>query len=127
MITLSRPSHQDLLNVIFQAIEDVNPSLPMDRQITQTEGAILVGRDGPLDSLGLINLLVAVEHYANSRFGKTPSLFDDRIFSNSAVTLKDVQSLAKRLGDVIEEEIEEELRQGRSLAVNNGVSAAPVG
>jgi len=62
---------------IFNAIETVNQQLPKDRQLAKSNDTILIGENSPLDSVGVVNLIVAVEDNIQTAFGTSITLIED--------------------------------------------------
>jgi acyl carrier protein len=65
------PSHARtrILEAVLDAIDEVNDQLPVDQRIPRDEAARLAGTDGQLDSLGLVNLIVATEQKVADALG----------------------------------------------------------
>ncbi len=61
---------------IFEALDEVNLTLPEGERISKNAGVVLVGQDGSLDSLGLINFVVAAEQKLLDEFKTAVSLTD---------------------------------------------------
>ena len=59
---------------VYRAIDAANEQLPPQDAISKTPTAPLYGGPGPLDSLGLITLIFAVEKQIETDFGQTVSL-----------------------------------------------------
>ena len=59
------------------------------------EGTRLFGRDGLLDSMGLVTLVVAVEQAIEDEYGVSVSLADDRALSQRNSPYRTVGSLAE--------------------------------
>ena len=53
----------DALQAIYNAIEEMNPQLKPERQLQAAEDAVIYGESAPLDSLDLVNLIMAVEQH----------------------------------------------------------------
>jgi hypothetical protein len=63
-----------VLQVLSRAVGELNQQLPRDQRIQPVPGARLFGGGGPLDSLGLINLVVITEEMSQREFGREVSL-----------------------------------------------------
>ena len=85
---------QQVLDAIYIAVDEVNLLLPPGKQMKKAAEVALRGDSSPLDSLGLVNLLLAVERQVEGRFGAVITLFDERVFSRPDATLKDIRTLA---------------------------------
>lgn len=55
--------------VVLESLQDLRPLLPPDVQVEVGPDSPLAGPDGPLDSLGIVNLVVAVENRARQHLG----------------------------------------------------------
>lgn len=96
-----------ILDLIYAAIDEINPTLPPDRQIAKSPETQLFGRGSALDSLGLVNLVVATEARLMEA-GATVSLADERAMSQrqspfrSVATLRDYVATLLEGGDLAE-------------------------
>lgn len=63
-----------VLQSVYQAVDAVNEQLPPQDAISKTPTAPLYGGSGPLDSLGLVSLVFALEAQIETDFGRTLSL-----------------------------------------------------
>ena len=59
-----------------------------------SENSILFGKDGALDSMGLVTLIVAVEQAIEDRFDTTAALADDKAMSQAKSPYRTIASLA---------------------------------
>ena len=66
-----------------------------------TEATVLLGQDGLLDSLGLVNLLVDVEQTLEEETGTALVIGDDRAVSASHSPFRTVGSLADYAMDLL--------------------------
>lgn len=57
-----------ILQVVYDALDQVNRTLDPDHAVPKSPDTILIGEGGQLDSLGFVNLAVAIEENL-SRFG----------------------------------------------------------
>ncbi|MGH3117315.1 MAG: acyl carrier protein [Gaiellales bacterium] len=62
----------------------------------------LLGRDGVLDSMGLVALVVAVEQVIEDEYGVSVSLADERALSERKSPFKTVGTLAEYAGRLVE-------------------------
>ncbi len=90
-----KPTKEELLDIIYQSLEEVNEQLPNDQQIQKSLGATLVGRAGGLDSLGFVNFIALVEEKCAHKYGVTVSLTDTSSHEDDA--LEDVGKFADYL------------------------------
>lgn len=64
--------------LILSALDEVNQQLPPASQFKPSADTVLFGLGGVLDSLGLVNLIVAVEQKIEEEFGLALTLADER-------------------------------------------------
>ena len=77
---------------IFDAMDEVNAVLPDNMQLERTPEAVIFGRGGKLDSLGLVNFVLAVEEKL-TKLGIDVSLTDERAMSQSRSPFRSVAAL----------------------------------
>jgi len=65
---------EQIKQAIWSAIDEVNHLLPVEEQIKKSLETVLVGESAHLDSLGLVNLIVAIEQKVEERFQVSISL-----------------------------------------------------
>ena len=92
-----------ILNLIYAAIDEVNPALPPDRQIEKSPETQLFGRGSRLDSLGLVNLVVATEARLMDS-GAVVSLADERAMSQKQSPFRTVETLCDYISAVLRED-----------------------
>ena len=68
------------------------------------ENTRLFGKDGLLDSLGLVNLLMDIEQEVNERTGLCIALADDRAMSQSRSPFRTIGTLADYIGSLTNEQ-----------------------
>ena len=84
---------KDIEAAVMAAIDEVNEQLPENGQIERSSDALLFGQDGVLDSLGLVNLIVAVEQEVEDSLDESVTLADEKAVSQRNSPFKSVQSL----------------------------------
>jgi len=96
-------THQ-ITEIVFEAIDEVNQLLPRDRRIPKSEDAMLFGPSGLLDSMGVVNLSVAVEEKVEKKFGVSVSLIGDEAMGEEVFPMESVQSLIGYLAKSIKKD-----------------------
>ena len=82
------------LDLIYEAIDVVNEQILVGPKIGKTADTVLLGEEGTVDSLSLVNLVVAVEELVADRLGQTITLVDEETFTDESRPLATVGSLA---------------------------------
>lgn len=80
------------VDAVFAAIDEVNLQLPPGSRLVKSMDASLHGNGGPLDSLGLVNLLVATEERMTEAFSCPVTLTDEAILLEGGDPLRTVRS-----------------------------------
>ncbi len=87
-------THRDRVKkVIFSAIDMVNEQMSGDKRIEKDSGVVLFGKGGRLDSLGIINLIIAAEQKIEEEFGLTLTLANEEAMSLDRSPFKTVESM----------------------------------
>ena len=93
-LTVAPPTEEQVLRVVYGAIDEVNPQLPAERRLKKSPDTALFGHAGALDSLGLVNLIVAVEQAVEDELGVPVALADEKAMSQNASPFRTVGTLA---------------------------------
>ena len=97
-------SKSDILESIFQAIDTLNPQLDENQQIDRSENARLFGNGAPLDSLGLVNLIVNVEEQLADDHDLFLTLANEKAMSRRTSPFQSVECLIDFIEELIREE-----------------------
>ena len=92
---------------IYNSIDSLNAQLPNEGHIEKSNNTALFGSGSKLDSLGLINLIVAVEQNIEDEFDVTITLADERALSQELSPFRDVMSLADYIEMLLEEKLDD--------------------
>lgn len=92
-----------VIRVIFSAVDDINQHLPKERQLKKSVDTILFDKSGNLDSLGLVNLIVALEERIKEEFGIITNLADEKTMSPESSPFKSIRTLADYVSLLLEE------------------------
>lgn len=90
-----KPTKDELLDIIYQSLEEVNEQLENEAQIQKSPDAALVGRAAGLDSLGFVNFIALVEEKCGHKYGIAVSVMD--AFSQEDDAFEDVGTFADSL------------------------------
>ena len=87
-------NRDEVLKVMFSVIDEINETLPPDQQLEKSVETDLFGKQGKLDSIGLVNLIVSLEQGIADEFGLAVTLADEKAFSQKTSPFRTVDSLA---------------------------------
>jgi acyl carrier protein len=80
-----KPTKEELIDIIYECLGEVNEQLPKDQQIPKSPDANLVGRAGGLDSLGVVNFIALIEEKCAHKYGIDLSLMDTSLHEDGAL------------------------------------------
>jgi len=93
----------ELVDLVLKQAADINETLTAQIPLDRGADAPLYGRDGSLDSLGLVSLLAAVEQAVEEEYGVTITLADERAVSQKHSPFRTVGSLADYVALLVSE------------------------
>ena len=99
--------HEKILNLIYVSLDECNEQLPDEEQLEKSLDTKLFGRGSKLDSLGLINLVVAVEQNIEDEFDVEITLADVRAMSQENSPFRTVGSLTDYIEMLLEEKLDD--------------------
>jgi acyl carrier protein len=88
---------------LFNVIDEFNRTLPAEKRLMKAPDTTLVGGNGALDSVGLVNLIVATEQRIEEDFGIPISLADERAMSQEKSPFRTVDTLVNYIALLLQE------------------------
>ena len=85
------------LALIYEAIDIVNQQLPATKRLAHSPATIIVGAGGALDSLGIVNFVLALEEKAGDALRRPVQLLDSEWLAADAGPFRTVDSLTTHL------------------------------
>jgi len=70
-------SSDDILKLVYEAIDDVNEQLDEEQRIEKSDSAVLAGPSGRLSSLNIVGLLAGIENRIETNFGRSLNLLNE--------------------------------------------------
>ena len=86
-------SAAEIVETIFDAIEELNSDLFKDNPLKKNIDTVLLGKGTNIDSLGLVNLIVAIEQKIEDKFGILLTIVNERAMSQKNSPFRTVRSL----------------------------------
>ena len=80
-------------NVIYNAVQELNEQLSQQQQLAQSTETVLFGKDGKLDSLGLVNILVIIEQNIEDDFDVSITMADEKAMSQKYSPFRTIGTL----------------------------------
>ncbi len=91
---------QQILQIIQDAISEVNETLDREQVLETSPDTVLIGGSGKLDSLGFLNLTIAVVEHVERAFNESIELTD--IFAAADQDSFTVAALAGRVAELVD-------------------------
>lgn len=91
------------LNIIYSAIDDINQELPKKQQIGKDPDENIFGDKGKLDSLGLVNLIVAIEGKIYDELEENIVIANEKAMSMKNSPFRTVGSLNDFIMELLDE------------------------
>lgn len=98
--------NEKIIQVIFDAIDEINEQYPEEQKLAKTLDTILFGESGKLDSLGLVNLIVATEQKLEETFEVSLTLADEKAMSLENSPFRNIKTLAEYISKLLKEEVD---------------------
>ncbi len=92
-----------ILKALYDAVEQVNIDLPADQKLAKSPVTVLFGPGSSLDSLGLVNLIVAAEQKIDENMSVAISIADERAMSQKNSPFRTIQTLADYIDILVQE------------------------
>jgi D-alanine--poly(phosphoribitol) ligase subunit 2 len=92
-------------NVVINTVREINEQLPQEQQLGQSTETVLYGKNGKLDSLGLVNLLVIIEQNIEDEFDVSITIADERAMSQKHSPFRTIGSLADYIEMLLKQEL----------------------
>ena len=90
-------------NLIITSVKEINEQLPQEQQLGQSTKTVLFGKDGKLDSLGIVTLLVIIEQNIEDEFDVSIIIADERAMSQEHSPFRTVGTLVDYINMLLKE------------------------
>ena len=84
----------DIMPIVLKALRKLNQQLPDDRHIKISSDTILFGKEGELDSLELVTLIILVEDQIADKLGVEVTIADEKAMSLKNSPFRSVNTLS---------------------------------
>ena len=97
---------EKILNSIYAALDEVNEQLPDDQQLEKSPDTVLLGESGKIESIDLVNILVATEENVEEAFGVPLSITDERAVSEKNSPFTTIETLCDFITNLLKENVD---------------------
>jgi len=98
---MSRPLREDIVMIVYDAINEVDARSTDDRPIEKTPTTPLLGSDQGMDSLTFVNLIVAIEERIRNTFGKSVVLVNEESMALQQHPFRTIGTLVEYVESVL--------------------------
>jgi acyl carrier protein len=91
------------LKAVQSAVAEINLSRPPDQQLSTDPDSVLFGEGSTLDSLGLVNVVMAAEQYVGDEIGSDIVLASEAAMSRKRSPYRSLRALAEYAQEVATE------------------------
>ena len=93
----------DTLQLIYEAIDEINQDTDSSEKIEKNEDTIIFGMESALDSIGLVNFITIIEQKLEEETGLFITIADERAMSMETSPFKTVNTLKEYIELLINE------------------------
>ena len=97
-------SRDRILEIVYASVGEFNQRLGPEARLPLEAETLLYGADGPLDSLQLVQLIVATEQRIEDELGVSLTLADERALARKSSPFRSVGTLVDYVGERLEGE-----------------------
>ncbi len=97
------PDRKKILELIFQAVEELNARLPEEERLEKSKDTPLTGKSAQLDSLQLVGLIVTAEQKIQEEFNAIITIADERALAQKNSPFRTVGTLADYILMLVQE------------------------
>jgi acyl carrier protein len=91
----------EALGLIYTAVDQVNSQISRGPKIAKDPETSLLAANSGIDSLTLVNLVVALEQVVFDKYGKTVVIADESVFSSPNNPFRTLRTLADHLDTLL--------------------------
>ena len=94
-----------ITQLVFAAVDEVNKQLRKAERLDKSQETVVSGDGSRLDSLGLVNLIVAAEQQIEQQYGVAITLADESILSQEQDPFRTLGSLTEHIHTLLERKL----------------------
>ena len=95
---------EKIQEIILDSLKEFNKEKAKDEVLEISNDTILLDKQGKLDSLDFITLIVIIEENISDKLGKNITIVSERAFSKKYSPFKNVESLTEFIVELVESE-----------------------
>ena len=95
---------EKIKNIILDSLQEFNEEADEDKLLEVSESTILLDKQGTLDSLDFVTLVIIIESNIFNQLDKSITIVNEKAFSKKYSPFKDVESLIEFIVELLESE-----------------------
>jgi acyl carrier protein len=92
-----------ITHLIYKAVDQINEQLEEGKKLEKSVETVLFGKSGKLDSLGVVNLIVATEEIIEDEFAVILTIADERAMSQKKSPFRTIGTLSNYVSSLLKE------------------------
>lgn len=97
-------NHDDrIVGAVYRAVEELNKQLPKGVKVEKSLESPLYGKNGKLESIDVVTLIMEVEDQVREEFGTSITIADDRAMSQQNSPFLTIQTLTDYVTELLTE------------------------
>lgn len=96
-------NHERVVSAVYRAVDELNKSLPKGLHVEKSLQSPLYGKDGHLESIDVVTLIMEVEDQIKNEFGASITIADDRAMSQQNSPFRTVGTLSDYVAELLNE------------------------
>lgn len=97
---------EKIYQAIYLAVDEVNQFRSPEQQVEKSPDTVLMGKDGVLDSLGVVNLIVETEMAIDQLFDVTIDLADEKAMAQEDNPFRSIGRFATYIEQRLKEKVD---------------------
>jgi len=89
--------------ILFKSVEEINKTLDEDQQLELSTETVLLGKDGNIDSITLVNLIVTIEESIEDELNVEITLADEKALSQKESPFRTIGTLIDYIAQVVKD------------------------
>ena len=94
-------NHDRIVSAVYRAVDELNKQLPKGVHVEKSPDAPLYGKNGRLESIDVVTLIMEVEDQISSEFGSSITIADDRAMSQENSPFLSIRTLTDYVAQLL--------------------------
>lgn len=96
-------NHDKIVSAVYRAVDELNKQLPKGVHVEKSLDSALYGKNGRLESIDVVTLIMEVEDHIRDEFGTSITIADDRAMSQENSPFVTIRTLTDYVAELLTE------------------------